>query len=107
MGGAVSDQLAIPFENKWERLARQFHAENPGVYMQLVGYARQAKQAGYSRIGIELPWNRMRWDWMLRTSADGTGFKLNQNYKAFYARLIMEQEPDLAGMFETRRLRAS
>jgi hypothetical protein len=33
-------------------------------------------------------------------------FKLNNNYRAHYARLIMHQEPDLDGIFELRRSKA-
>jgi hypothetical protein len=33
----------------------------------------------------------------------GDRWKLNNNYTAHYARLVMNQEPDLAGFFETRQ----
>ena len=29
-------------------------------------------------------------------------YKINNNFTAFYARLIMAQEPDLAGIFDLR-----
>lgn len=86
----------------WQQRAAEFHLKNPQVYEALVGYARQMREAGHERVGIELLWNRMRWDWMLETD-HGDDFKLNQNFKAWYARRIMEREPDLAGIFETRR----
>ena len=86
----------------WQRRAAAFHAENPHVYRALVRYARQARRRGVERIGIELLWNRMRWDWLIRTD-HGDDYKLNQNFKAWYARRIMEREPDLAEIFEIRR----
>ena len=88
----------------WAAKAAEFHEKNPHVYGTLVMYARQAVHAGHPRVGIELLWNRMRWDWMLRTD-HGTDYKLNQNFKAWYARRIMERESDLAEIFETRRRR--
>jgi hypothetical protein len=36
-------------------------------------------------------------------STRGDEFKLNNDYRAPYARLIMRREPDLDGLFETRR----
>lgn len=91
---------------EWARRAGEFHLQNPQVYEALVRYAREIRAAGHERVGIELLWNRMRWDWLLRTESRDE-FKLNQNFKAWYARRIMEREPDLAGVFETRRRRAA
>jgi hypothetical protein len=91
---------------RWAQRATEFHLANPHVYEALVRYARQARDAGATRIGIELLWNRMRWDWLLETAHDHD-YKLNQNFKAWYARRIMEREPDLAGIFETRRRSAA
>jgi hypothetical protein len=88
----------------WQQRAAEFHEANPHVYELLVRYAREIRAAGHDRVGIELLWNRMRWDWMLDT-ASGDDFKLNQNFKAWYARRIMERERDLADVFETRRRR--
>jgi len=107
----VSEQLTLDLEAPrldvspyWAAKATEFHEKNPHVYYELTKYARQAVAAGHSRVGIELLWNRMRWDWMLRTD-HGTDYKLNQNYKAWYARRIMELEPDLSEIFETRSRR--
>lgn len=105
----VSEQLTLDEERLdvspyWAQRAAEFHVENPDVYRLLVHYARQAQGYGRTRIGIELLWNRMRWDYMV-TTQHGDDFKLNQNYKAWYARRIMEREPDLKGIFEIRSRR--
>lgn len=86
----------------WRGRAAAFDAENPEVYGLLVRYARQATAAGVGRIGIELLWNRMRWDRTMQPESPEADFKLNQNYKAWYARRIMAREADLADIFETR-----
>ena len=38
------------------------------------------------------------------TTDEHSGFKLNNNYRSRYARLIMEQEADLEGVFQIREL---
>lgn len=83
----------------------QFHQNNPHVYTELVTLARQAHHRGYRRIGIELLFSAMRWSRMMKTTADEYGFKLNDHFTSRYARLIMQRETDLNGLFSTRALR--
>lgn len=81
----------------------EFHHDNPRVYDELVRAARLYKrQTGRGKCGMSLLFGRVRWVLAMETdSADG--FRLNNNYASFYSRLIMAQEPDLEGMFDTRR----
>jgi hypothetical protein len=81
----------------------RFHRENPIVYDLLRQYAFQAHDAGRGHWGIGMIWERMRWYVLVETS-DPSGFKLNNNHRSRYARLLMLQEPELDGIFETRRL---
>jgi hypothetical protein len=85
----------------------QFRLNNPHVELRLVEMARQAKQRGHSRLGIELLWSALRWEHLISTNDPTSDFKLNDHYRSRYARLLMEQYPDLAGFFETRELRAA
>lgn len=79
----------------------EFHHHNPKVYVVLVRLAREwTKRTGRRELGIKTLYERTRWEIALATS--DPDFKLNNNYTAFYARLIMAQEPDLAGMFDLR-----
>jgi hypothetical protein len=84
----------------------EFHAANPAVYAELAKLARRAKARGQQRVGIELLFAIVRWRRMMATTGDN-GFKLNDHFTSRYARLLMEQEPDLDGMFETRRLKSA
>lgn len=95
---------AAPGTIQYEFLA--FHEANPRVYAELVRLARRAKAAGKLRIGIKLVWERLRWDMEVEVDSGADAFTLNNNYPSRYARRIMAREPDLAGFFETRRLRA-
>lgn len=78
----------------------EFHAANPAVYTELVRLARDLRERGSTKIGISMLFEVLRWRSMRTASADE--FKLNNNHRAFYARLIMEREPDLRGYFDLR-----
>ena len=80
-----------------------FHKNNPEVYTMLVSLALQAKAAGRNKIGIGMLFEVLRWNYIIRTSED---FKLNNNYRSRYVRLIAQNEPSLGGMFEMRELMA-
>ena len=82
-----------------------FHAANPRVYSTLVQLAREARAVGQATVGIGMLWEVMRWKLSLAVTTS-SAFKLNNNHRSRYARLIMAQEPDLADVFETRELRA-
>lgn len=81
-----------------------FHLDNPGVYARLVSLTRKAKARGRQRIGIQMLFEVIRWETMLRTTDTSSEFKINNDYASRYARMIMRRNPDLDGMFETRRL---
>lgn len=83
-----------------------FHADHPQVYETLVRLAREAQAAGKTRVGIRMLWEVMRWEMFLQTT-DPDGFSLNNNLTSRYVRLIVSQEPDLAELFEVRRLRST
>lgn len=82
-----------------------FHKENPEVLDILVDLALQAKRAGKRKIGIKMLWEVMRWNRFLETN-DPDGYKLNNNFPSRYARLMMENHPELDGLFEIRKLRS-
>lgn len=107
---AQSDQMAFAFgaspkrrESIAERFER-FHRNNPHVYAALVRLAREAKAVGHRKIGIKMLVEVARWQLSMRTV--GEEFKIPNDYTAHYARMIMEREADLDGMFELRKLRS-
>jgi hypothetical protein len=81
-----------------------FHRLNPWVYDALVTLTRDLTRRGHDRIGIAMLFEVLRWQY-LRTTV-GDPFKLNNDYRSRYSRLIMATEPDLADVFETRRMTA-
>lgn len=84
-----------------ERRFWEFYQANPQVYQTLVARARQAKARGFTKIGIRMLWEVMRWDLTVAVTPN-SDFKLNDHYTSLYARWIMKNEPDLADCFEIR-----
>jgi hypothetical protein len=82
-----------------------FHAANPQVYEALVTMARKWRGLGRKRIGIGMLFEVLRWKHAFRTVGDAD-FKLNNNFRSRYVRLIVAQEPDLADAFDMRELKA-
>lgn len=80
---------------------REFHAENPEILSIVIREALRAKFAGIEIGGIALVWERIRWLMTVETKSED-GFKLNNNHRAFYARLAMHVEPRLSDFFEVR-----
>ena len=83
-----------------------FHKANPWVYTSLVRLARDMRQQGHKTIGIGMLWEVLRWQHSRATIDAHSTFALNNNLRSRYARLIMDQEPDLDGIFEIRKLTA-
>lgn len=84
----------------------QFDRTNPSVYKTLVRLTFQAVDAGRSRLGIGMLWERLRWERFIQRDPEET-YKLNNNYRALYARKLMDDYPEFDGLFETRRRRTA
>lgn len=91
--------LGETIQQKFER----FHSDNPHIYRILVRLARQAAKAGRRHFGIGMLYEQMRWSYFVQTT--GEDYKLCNNYRSRYVRLIEKQEPDLKGFFILRELR--
>ena len=101
----MNDQFEFEFSTT-SRLAKKFelfHASNPHVYSALVALARKFRAKNRSaQTGIAMLYEVLRWEYYLNIDTEDD-FKLCNNYKAFYARLIMQNEPDLQGIFNLKR----
>ena len=83
----------------------EFHRANPHVYEQLRRRALRAKRKGF-KPGIGCLFELLRWNHGMKFTVGDGEFKLNNNYRAYYARMLMECEPELEGFFELRGLRS-
>jgi hypothetical protein len=81
----------------------KFHRENPQVYSEIVRLARLAKAKGREHWSINGIFEVLRWSRMV---THGDDFKLNNDFRAVYARMVMRREPELEGFFEVRKRKA-
>lgn len=83
-----------------------YHKDNPHVYALLVAFARQVQGYGKHKYSIAALFERIRWhyDTGIQTAEP---FKISNDFKPEYSRLIMHNEPDLVGFFNTKHLFAS
>jgi len=81
----------------------RFHAQNPHVYECLVSLARQVMARNRGRkIGIGMLYEVLRWEYFITTDSKDE-YKLPNEFRACYARKIMEENSDLAGCFHIRK----
>ena len=83
---------------------KAFHVANPNVYDRLVTLTRQLHDRGRVHYGIASLFEVVRWHMIIETTDED--FKLNNNYKPFYARLIMKEYPEFEEFFFIRKSEA-
>lgn len=102
--GWIQSSLLFPLRPSLRDAFRSFHRDQPEVYRRLVDLARRAAAKG-KRVGVRALWEKLRWDTEVGDPDRRDGFKLNDHHAPYYSRLMMRDEPDLAGFFEIRRIR--
>ena len=80
---------------------KEFHTNNPHVYYELLSMIEIAKKAGRNKVGMQQLLEVLRWNQSLSTTAND--FKLNNDYGAFYTRLIDDMRPDLGALLTRRK----
>lgn len=83
----------------------KYHTENPQVYALLVKFSLELKQTGHNG-SVDYVYQRVRWHCEVDIKTQDT-YKMNDHFRSRYARLIMNQVPELAGFFETRELKTA
>lgn len=78
----------------------EFHRRNPHVYRELRLLALHYVRRGRKRLSIKGLYEILRLRFV--HTEGGGSFALNNNYTAGYARLLMENNLELAGVFVTR-----
>ena len=99
----MNQQLKIDWADVPQDIAEgfhDFHAANPHVYLRLVEMTRNLVARKRHRIGMKMLFEVLRWEHYMKT--EGEAFKLNNNYTAFYSRLIESQHPEYLGVFTKR-----
>jgi len=89
------------FDDLQSRFIR-FNHNNPHIYRNLVTLARQFRQKRPDGVtGIGMLYEVLRWNYYMNVDTTEE-YKLSNDFRAAYSRLIMKQEPDLAGVFKVR-----
>lgn len=94
--------------NRHEEMREQcqaFHNAHPEVWQLFVHFTCTMIRKGYPNYSVNAIFERIRWE----KDEGGNGedqFKLNNNYRAFYARRFMRMYPKHEGFFRTRELKS-
>lgn len=81
------------------------HGLNPWVLRHLEALTASRIAKGFKRVGIGMLFELLRWRCGQATRGDA--FRLNNNFRSRYVRLLIERRPKSAPLFETRALRAA
>lgn len=96
-------QQTLAFEPRQQTRQQRFehfHRTHPEIYAYLREKSLALKAAGRTQWGVRNLYEKLRYDLAIQTGEQP--YSLNDHYISFYARLLMEQEPELAGFFEIR-----
>lgn len=83
---------------------RKWHEANPQVYVEFASLARQMRNTGRTRYSAYSIVEVLRWHRNLKTQGDV--FEINNDWRPFYARLLMFYQPEFIGFFELRKIRS-
>ena len=87
-----------------EEAAVKFHKENPKVWEYFVKFTFEVIERGFSKYSVNGVFERIRWE-TDQADVDGRStFKLNNNYRAFFARWFMDLYPEYSGFFRLRAM---
>jgi hypothetical protein len=79
----------------------EWRVKNVKVIALYLQFARQAKASGRKHYGMKAIAERVRWEVMMGR-AEGEEYKVNNNYTAHIARLLVLLDPSLTDLFEFR-----
>lgn len=91
-----SEAKPLTIEQRFDR----FHADNPHVFEEMLRLARARLTRGETFISVKALWEELRTTLKARSAE---GYRLNNSFTACYGRALLEAEPALAGVIETRR----
>lgn len=81
-----------------------FHDRNPKVYEELERMAATMFAVGRRRIGIAMLFEVLRWNFYLATDDANSPFRLNNDYRAYYARALLDSHPEWGDLFALREV---
>jgi hypothetical protein len=82
-----------------------FHTKFPQVYLLFERFAMQLINSGHTKLGSKMIMERIRWEISTGGAKDSDGFKINNNYTAYYSREFIKNHPEYMEYFEFRVIR--
>ena len=83
---------------------QEFHTANPHVFENLEELAFKLLNRGVKHFGISLLYENLRWHFLMTTTDQE--FRLNNNFRSHYARLLIERHPEWADVLDIREMRS-
>ena len=96
-------------EDGWRDIAaefRVFHRDNPEVFALFKRFANEAFNSGRTYYSARDIFPRIRWYTMIESPGDPDGVKINNNWSAFYSRLLASEDPKFRCFFRYRKSKA-
>ena len=88
-------------EQQIREQVRNYHRDNPEVWELFKSFTLELIYSGRKHYSANAIFERIRWEKDLGNGGEAA-FKLNNNYRAFYARRFMASYPQYEGFFRTR-----
>jgi hypothetical protein len=83
---------------------KQYDTNHPEVYQYLLFLCDNLRRRGLKRYGISPLLELIRWEFRVNRGNDD--FKIQNDFKPWYARKIAQENPEFAEFFEFRVMRA-
>lgn len=80
----------------------RFHGQHPKVWVLFKKFTLERVSRGFQHYSVNAIFERIRWETDQAIVDGKSTFKLNNNYRPFYARAFMRKHPEHEGFFRTR-----
>jgi len=91
--------------NSLEHAYRTWSFSNPQVFELYERFAQEAFARG-KKFSISLLTERIRWEIQMGWEKDQEGFKINNNYRAYIARDLLDSHPEYGEFLQVRTTKA-
>ena len=81
---------------------KTYDEANPRIYRLFHRFARETLDRGYKKYSANAIFERIRWYVNIETTGDS--FKINNNYRPYYARKLMGDRQEFSSFFRVREL---
>jgi hypothetical protein len=100
--------LSLEDESRLDRRFREWVEANPAIVAEIIRLALVwVERRPGQRLGMKMLFETSRWHLRLAAVDPNTDYALDNSMTSRLARLVMEREPRLAGLFELRELKSS